>query len=139
MSRSFGASVDVRTFLDDAERKTKGNQPSLTFAEGYMDLDLNRRYIVHRAATHLMVAPNNGLDDIHRGDVMIVDRSLAAKPGQVVLVTLDGEYAVRRLIKQQGRLWLTTDQPGDPLVPVQDMPGSPQALGVVTYSIHSHV
>ena len=53
-------------------------------AEGYIDMDLNRRFIANRAATHLVPAFESGIDGILPGDLLIIDRSLPARNSPLV-------------------------------------------------------
>ena len=77
-----------------------------SFAEGYLDLDLNNRYIVHKAASHYVSAPGDRIDGIHPGTPLIVDRALTPEVGQVVLVAeVEDAYVIRRLIRLMRSLW----------------------------------
>ena len=71
---------------------------------------------------------------IHCGDVVIVDRSLEAKNGRVVIAVIHGELLIRRLEIQQGRKRLVPTTPG--LSPI-DVTEQCSIWGVVTYVIHS--
>jgi DNA polymerase V len=67
-------------------------------------LDLNDAFIRHPDATFLMRAAGTdmhaaGIDD---GDVLLVDRALAARHGSVVIAVVDGELRCRRLEKPTG-------------------------------------
>ena len=49
------------------------------------------------------------------GDLLVVDRSLAARPGHVVVATLDGEMTVKRLRRlRDGRMALKAEHPDYP-------------------------
>lgn len=103
-------------------------------ADGYLNTDLNARFIQNKAATYLPVAPDDGIEGIFLGDVLIVDRSLKPKPGRVIIAEIDGEYCLRRLIKQ-GNTLLMVDDKGYVLPrPVTECE---YYHGTVTYNIHS--
>ncbi|MFG6107624.1 S24 family peptidase [Leptothoe sp. EHU-05/26/07-4] len=73
-------------------------------------LDLNQYLIKRSAATFLMrVADDMAThDDVHSGDLLIVDRSLAGQPGTLVVAVQDGELMVTRLGTDDSRpidLW----------------------------------
>jgi len=54
---------------------------------------------------------------IHPGDMMVVDRSIEASHGDVVIAFINGEYTVKRLCKQQGRIELRPENPAfEPIV-----------------------
>ena len=62
-------------------------------------LDLNELCIKHPAATYFVRAQGDSMVEagIYPGDVLVVDRSLTAKHGDIVIVALNGELTVKRL------------------------------------------
>src|SRR5437763_12095100 len=56
-------------------------------------IDLNEQLIKNRPATFFMRVNSSAMMEagIHKGDVVIVDRSLEAKNGKVIIGVLDGE------------------------------------------------
>ncbi|SRR5579883_112774 len=70
-------------------------------------------------------------DCIHDGDLLIVDRSLAAVEGKLVIAAVAGELLVRRLIHLDGVLKL--QQPGTMAAHVGDF----EVWGVITTVIHT--
>ena len=62
-------------------------------------LDLNQLCIQRPAATYFVRAVGDSMTDagIYPGDVLIVDRSLTAKHGDIVIASLNGELTVKRL------------------------------------------
>lgn len=103
-------------------------------ADGYLNTDLNARFIQNKAATYLPVAPDDGIESIFLGDVLIVDRSLKPKPGRVILAEIDGQYCLRRLVRQGSGLLLVDDKGYVPPRPVTE---HEYYHGTVTYNIHS--
>lgn len=103
-------------------------------ADGYLNTDLNARFILNKAATYLPLAPDDGIETISVGDVLIVDRSLKPKPGRVILAEIDGQYCLRRLLKHGNALFLNDDRG---LVPPQPISEQEYYHGTVTYSIHA--
>jgi DNA polymerase V len=71
-------------------------------------LDLNRHLIKHPAATFFVRVAGDSMTGarIHSGDLLIVDRSLEATDGNVVVAALDGELTVKRLYKRDKALRL---------------------------------
>ncbi|MFC3863709.1 LexA family protein [Alcaligenes aquatilis] len=49
-----------------------------------------------------------GIDD---GDYVVIDRSIEAKHGQVVLAVVDGEFTIKRLFRRAGRVKLQAANP----------------------------
>ena len=70
-------------------------------AQGYLDehLDLSRLCIRRPASTFLLRVEGDSMVDagIFSGDILIVDRSLEAVAGDVVVASLDGEFTVKEL------------------------------------------
>ena len=72
---------------------------------------------------------------IHKGDILIVDRSLEADCGRIVIAFLNGEFTVKRLKKEGKELYLVPENPKFPRLKIE--PGWDfQIWGVVTYVIH---
>lgn len=103
-------------------------------ADGYLSTDLNARFIQNKAATYLPLAPDDGIDGIAVGDTLIVDRSLKPKPGRVILAEIEGQYCLRRLIKQGSALLLIDDKG---YVPPTLATENEYYHGTVTHTIHS--
>jgi DNA polymerase V len=74
---------------------------------------------------------------IFSGDVVIVDRSVKAANGKVVIASLNGEMLIRRLEKTFNKIRLVPET--SRLSPIEvDLSGSEFSVwGVVTYVIHS--
>lgn len=70
-------------------------------AQDYVEqsLDLNELCIKHPNATYLVQAQGDSMLDagIHPGDVLVVDRSIQASHGHIVIAELYGELTVKRL------------------------------------------
>ncbi len=48
---------------------------------------------------------------IHAGDVLVVDRSITAQHGNIVIALINGEYTVKRLSIRNNRITLRPDNP----------------------------
>ena len=82
-------------------------------------IDLNRLLIERPAACYLMRVSGNSMSGagIMDRDIVVVDRSLEAVPGHVVVAVLDGEMTLKRLRRlRDGRLLLKAEHPGYPSV-----------------------
>ncbi len=111
-------------------------------AEDFMDLDLNlQEYLVqHPSATFCVRVTGDSMikAGISSGDVMIVDRSLEVKDGNIVLAVLDGEFTVKRIKKIENELSLIPENNSfKPIVITQEMDF--RVWGVVTHVIHQLV
>jgi DNA polymerase V len=74
---------------------------------------------------------------IHQGDILIVDRSLTAKSGKIVIAVVDGEFTVKRLHKYKGNVTLRADNPEFKDIKIN---GTSELIiwGVVTSVIHQY-
>ncbi|RXA98131.1 MULTISPECIES: translesion error-prone DNA polymerase V autoproteolytic subunit [Yersinia] len=70
-------------------------------AQDYIEkgIDLNEHCVLHPAATFFMTAEGESLSEagIHHGAILVIDRSLQAKHGDVVIATIGGEFSIKRL------------------------------------------
>lgn len=71
--------------------------PASDYLEGR--LDLNRHCIAHPAATFLLRAEGDSMTGvgIFPGDLLVVDKSLTPRQGDVVIALLDGGFTVKTL------------------------------------------
>ena len=62
-------------------------------------LDLNDLCVKHPAATFFVRAQGDSMIDagIFPGDVIVVDRSLTAKHGDIVIATFNGDHTIKKL------------------------------------------
>lgn len=108
--------------------------PAEDHAEGR--LDVHELLIRRPAATFFCRAQGPSMVEvgIHDGDLLVVDRSIQAVDGDVVVATLAGGLTVKRLVKH-GNAWaLAPANPDFPLLPIDPEDGV-QIWGVVTYAI----
>jgi DNA polymerase V len=73
-------------------------------ADDYLErsLDLNIYLIKHPAATYMARARGDSMEGcgIYDGDLLIVDRSLEAQQGQIIIAAIDGQLTCKILDKQ---------------------------------------
>jgi len=74
-------------------------------------IDLNRLLIAHLAATFLVRAVGESMIEagIFSGDLLVVDRSLTAIPGEIVVAYVDDQFLVKRLTKNRDGLYLVAE------------------------------
>ena len=101
-------------------------------------IDLNEQLISNKPATFFMRVRGDAMigAGIHDGDIVIVDRSLKAGSGKVVIAILNGEMLIRRLEKTFNKVRLLPET--NRLSPIEvDTSSNEFAIwGVVTYAIH---
>ena len=110
--------------------------PADDYLEG--EIDLNRHLIANRPATFLFKVAGDCMRDagIFDGDLLIVDRSLTPKHGDVVVVFVDGERSVKRLLIEDGEPRLVFENRDWPAYPVPDM-ADVEIWGVATCALHA--
>jgi DNA polymerase V len=108
-------------------------------AEEYLDrkLDLHEYLVRNSAATFFVRASGDSMTQsgIMDGDLLIVDRSLIAENGSVVIAAVEGEFTVKYLAKRKGRVLLVPANDDYPEIDVTDQEDA-FVWGVVTYAIH---
>ena len=110
-------------------------------ADDYMErgIDLNEELIRNKPATFFMRVSSDAMKEagIYKGDVAIVDRSVKATNGKVIIAVLNGDMLIRRFEKTNNDVRLITDS--NKLSPIQiDCSCEGFAIwGVVTYVIHT--
>ena len=72
-----------------------------------------------------------GLDD---GDLLVIDRSLEPKDGKIAVCYIDGEFTVKRLKIQEGKLYLMPENNKYKPIEVHE-DNTLLVWGVVTYVI----
>lgn len=72
---------------------------------------------------------------IHPGDRVVVERETAARPGDVVVALIDGEFTVKTLALDHGEVVL---QPANPAYPVLHPGNRLQVFGVVVGLIRNY-
>ena len=102
-------------------------------------IDLNEQLIRNKPATFFFRMNGDAMVNagIHSGDILIVDRSLKAASGKVVVATLNGEMLIRRFEKTFNKIRLIPETNNLSAIDV-DLSSCEFAIwGVVTYVIHS--
>ena len=108
-------------------------------ANDYLDIgiDLNEQLIKNPASTFFLRVSGNSMSGagIQDGDLLIVDRSIDPHPGLIVVAILDGAFTLKRLILDQGNLYLAAEHPKYPRLDLRNY-GDVYIWGVAVYAIH---
>ncbi|OHD65798.1 MAG: hypothetical protein A2176_14380 [Spirochaetes bacterium RBG_13_51_14] len=109
-------------------------------ADDYVDkgLDLNELLVRHPAATFFVRVSGESMTGagIHSGDVLVVDRAVAARNRSVIIAALNGELTVKRFVREKGRVHLVSENPD--YAPLEVTDGMEfEVWGVVVHVIHS--
>ncbi len=109
--------------------------PAQDYYEG--PIDLNEHLVTDQACTFVVRVSGHSMEQagISDGDELLVDRSLIAQDGSVVVAVLDGELTVKRLQIGQERVVLASANPGYPDIVVNEL-SDLRIWGVVTRCLH---
>lgn len=109
-------------------------------ADDYIDktLDLNELLVQKPAATFFARAQGESMINagIHPNDILVVDRSIEAIPGKIVICALNGELTVKRLARDGEQWQLKAENPDYPDIVIFDELEL-VIWGVVTNVIHA--
>lgn len=100
-------------------------------------IDLNEQLVRNKAATFFMRVSSDAMMDagIHPGDVVIVDRSLEARSGKIIIAIVDGELLIRLLEIKENVVLL---HPANKTKEIIELAKNElKVWGVVTYVIHN--
>ena len=107
-------------------------------AQDYVEqtIDLNQHCVSHPAATFYVKASGHSMveEGINDGDMLVIDRAITARHGDIVLACLDGEFTVKKLQVQPVPALL----PGNPdFPPIYPQEGQElDIFCVVTFVLH---
>lgn len=128
------ALVNERTARNDGHY---GGFPSPAEDYSRRPLDLNDLLAPHPTSTFFLeVKSQSAIEDrIFEGDIIVVDRAMDYREGDLALVVLGGEFAIRRLREREGRFWLCSPDQSREDVPLTD---ECEIWGRVMWSITRH-
>ena len=100
-------------------------------------LDLNELLVQHPAATFFVRAAGDSMigAGIAPGDILVVDRALTAAENTIIIASVDNEFTVKYLCRDENGWYLAPDNPAYPEIRFS---GEQQIkiFGVVTSCIH---
>ena len=102
--------MKVTLYLNSA--RASFPSPANDYLEG--EIDLNRYLIKNSLATFIVKSQGNCMlqAGIHSGDLLIVDRSIKLKNNSIIIASIDGDLAVKR-IKISGKKFLLSSDNKD--------------------------
>ena len=103
------------------------------------NIDLNEHLISNPFSTFFLRVKGDSMINagIKDKDLIIVDKSLIAKPGDIVIAMIDGEFTIKRLSIKNDELYLKAENHNYPDFRFKNHIDV-QIWGVVIYSIHSY-
>ncbi len=103
------------------------------------NIDLNEHLIANPFSTFFLRVKGDSMINagIKDKDLIIVDKSLIAKPGNIIIAMIDGEFTIKRLSIKNDELYLKAENNNYPDFRFKNHIDV-QIWGVVIYSIHSY-
>ena len=108
--------------------------PAEDFTEPVLDLN---RYVIHnQASTFYARITGNSMEGvgIQDGDIVVIDKSLEPENDQIAVCFIDGEFTLKRIHLEDGRLFLMPHNPDFPAIEITEA-NNFQVWGIVTYVI----
>lgn len=102
-------------------------------------IDLNRELVKHPAATFYGRVRGDSMtgEGITDGDIIVIDRSLEPSDGDLAVCCLEGEFTLKRIKLEPGRIWLVpSNESFDPILVTPD--NQFEVWGVVTHTIKNN-
>lgn len=100
-------------------------------------LDLNELIIRHPVSTYYLRVEGDSMTgaNIVHGDIVVVDKALEPKSGDVVVAAVDGDFTLKHLKREGQKAWLVAAHPEYPPIALHEAVDA-VLWGVVTHVIH---
>jgi DNA polymerase V len=109
-------------------------------ASDYVDksIDLNEILIKNKVATFLVRAIGDSMIEagIFSGDILIIDKSITPANKNIVVAILNGEFTVKRFVKDRNKISLQPENKKYKNIEISDEDDF-KIWGVVTFVIHN--
>ena len=104
------------------------------------NIDLNEHLISNPFSTFFLRVKGDSMINagIKDKDLIIVDKSLTARPGNIIIAMIDGEFTIKRLSIKNDELYLKAENNNYPDFRFKNHIDV-QIWGVVIYSIHHYL
>jgi len=85
-------------------------------------LDINEYLVRNPVSTFFFPVQGDSMEgaEIHDGDILVVDKSVRARHGHIVIAFIDGQRLVKRLHHRAGRVALMAENPNYPPLEIQE-------------------
>ncbi len=109
----FGAAYKGSKQFSQQQIRTANATGFGAAADDYAErgIDLNEQLIINKPATFFFRMKGDAMTEagIHEGDVLIVDRSIKAESGKIIVGSVNGELMVRRFQKTFNKAFLSPE------------------------------
>lgn len=107
-------------------------------AQDYMEdgIDLNKELVRHPASTFYARVAGNSMKDagINPGDILVVDKLLEPKEGDIAVCFIDGEYTLKYIRFEKDAIWLDPANENYPSIKITE-DNHFIIWGIVTFTI----
>ncbi|HAZ14799.1 MAG: hypothetical protein A2X86_22250 [Bdellovibrionales bacterium GWA2_49_15] len=87
------------------------------YEEAYLSLD--QHLVKNRESTYFLRAMGNSMTPlILPQDILVVDRSIKVEMGQIVVLTMNGQRLCKRLVRQEGKIFLLSENKNYKPIPI---------------------
>ncbi len=137
----YGSAYQGSKKFNQSEIKTANATGFGAAADDYMErgIDLNEQLIRNKPATFFFRMDSDAMTGagIFNGDILVVDRSIKASNGKIMVAVVNGEMLVRKLHTDIKGITLMAENKKYAAIRIDEF-SNYTAWGVVSYSIHSH-
>ncbi|NTV92213.1 MAG: translesion error-prone DNA polymerase V autoproteolytic subunit [Chlorobiaceae bacterium] len=133
----YSPDVSCELLLPYAETGVAAGFPSPADDAMELGLDLNKALIRHPEATFYARVKGSSMVEanLREGDILVIDKSLRPKNGDIAICFLDGEFTVKRI--SQDKSGLSLMPANDAFQPIRITEENDFLVwGIVTYIIH---
>lgn len=97
-------------------------QPSPAAESAPETLSIDECLVAHPSRSVLITVKGDSMIDagIHPGDVVVVEKRVAANVGDIVVAIIDNEFTLKRLDKEKGRVVLRPENKAYPVIHPKD-------------------
>ncbi len=139
--------VSISSFQKKKRSDSNSNKENRSMITGFpspaddyeeVGIDLSKELIPNSTSTFFLRVSGKRMEQagINDQDLLLVDRSLEAKPGNIVIAVIEGHFSVKYLTHYKQITFLEAGQDEQQIIPLNDEKEI-YIWGVVTYSIHS--
>lgn len=86
-------------------------------------IDLNDILVKNKTSTFFFRVGNDAMQGIgiYKGDILVVDKSITARPNHVIVAVIDGDMYVRRFMRSpEGEVYLSPANPQFKMIPINE-------------------
>lgn len=126
-----------RFYEREVAEHVRAGSPSIAVEGELEDMNIDAYLVRDQRNTMLVRVKGDSMIDagIREGDVVVVERRSNATTGQIVVANVEGEFTLKRFVRERGRYALRAENSGYAAV---RPPGGFQIFGVVVGLIRSY-